>query len=117
MRRVLVDHSRRHRAERHGGLQRKVSLDDQGPAFVKDLPQLLALDEALERLAHLNARQGQVVELHFFAGLTESETAEILDVSLKTVKNDWRFAKAWLKTEMGSETNDPGTPREDPSNL
>jgi RNA polymerase sigma-70 factor (ECF subfamily) len=117
MRRVLVDHSRRHRAERHGGLQRKVTLDDLGPAFVQDLPQLLALDEALERLAKLNARQAQVIELHFFGGLTESETAEILDVSLKTVKNDWRFAKAWLKTEMGSDANDSGTPREDSSNL
>jgi RNA polymerase sigma factor (TIGR02999 family) len=117
MRRVLVDHSRRHRAERHGGLQRKVTLDDQGPAFVQDLPQLLALDEALERLAKLNARQAQVIELHFFGGLTESETAEILDVSLKTVKNDWRFAKAWLKTEMGCDENDSGTPREDSSNL
>jgi RNA polymerase sigma-70 factor (ECF subfamily) len=117
MRRVLVDHSRKHRAERHGGLQRKVAFDDQGPAFIQDLPQLLAIDEALERLAKLNARQAQVVELHFFAGLTESETAEILDVSLKTIKNDWRFAKAWLKTEMGSDANDPGTPREDPGNL
>jgi RNA polymerase sigma factor (TIGR02999 family) len=117
MRRVLVDHSRRRRAERHGGLQRKVTLDDQGPAFVQDLPQLLALDEALERLAKLNGRQAQVIELHFFGGLTESETAEILDVSLKTIKNDWRFAKAWLKTEMGSDANDSGTPREDPSNL
>jgi RNA polymerase sigma-70 factor (ECF subfamily) len=117
MRRVLVDHSRRHRAERHGGLQRKVTLDDQGPAIVHDLPELLALDEALERLAKLNARQAQVIELHFFGGLTESETAQILDVSLKTVKNDWRFAKAWLKTEMGSDANDSGTPREDSSNL
>lgn len=115
MRRVLVDHSRRHRAERHGGLQRKVTLDDQGPAFFHDLPELLALDEALERLAKLNARQAQVIELHFFGGLTESETAEILDISVKTVKNDWRFAKAWLKTEMGSGANDSGTPREDSS--
>ena len=117
MRRVLVDHSRRHRAERHGGLHRKVTLDDNGLAFAKDLPTLLALDEALERLTKLNARQGQVVELHFFGGLTEEETAEILDVSLKTVKNDWRFAKAWLKTEMGGEANDSGTPRKDPRNL
>src|SRR5579862_4770670 len=117
MRRVLVDHSRRHRAERHGGLHRKVTLDDNGLAFVKDLPTLLSLDEALERLTKLNARQAQVVELHFFGGLTEEETAEILDVSLKTVKNDWRFAKAWLKAEMGGEANDSGTPRKDASHL
>src|SRR5580693_1906433 len=59
MRRVLVDHSRRHRAERHGGLHRKVTLDDNGLAFAKDLPTLLSLDEALDRLARLNARQAQ----------------------------------------------------------
>jgi RNA polymerase sigma-70 factor (ECF subfamily) len=117
MRRILCDHARRHRAERHGGSQRKVSLDDQGPAIVHNLPQLLAIDQALERLAQLNPRQAEVVELHFFGGLTEAEAAEVLDVSLKTVKNDWRFAKAWLKTEMGGEADDSGTSREAASNL
>lgn len=117
MRRILVDHARRHRAERHGGAVRKVSLEDQGPAICQDLPQLIALSDALERLATLNPRQAQVVELHSFAGLTESEAAEVLGVSLKTVKNDWRFAKAWLRTEMGIETDDPGTPRADSANL
>ena len=80
---------------------RKVDLNANGPAILNDLPQLIGLDKALEKLAKLNPRQAQVVELHFFAGLTEEEAAEVLDVSLKTVKNDWRFAKAWLKTEMG----------------
>jgi RNA polymerase sigma factor (TIGR02999 family) len=117
MRRVLVDHARRHRAERHGGAHRKVSLDEQGPAICQDLPQLIALDEALERLARLNPRQAQVVELHSFAGLTEAEAAEVLDVSVKTVKNDWRFAKAWLKTEMGIDSDDPGTPHANSANL
>jgi len=117
MRRVLVDHARRHRAERHGGAVRKVSLDEQGPAICRDLPQLIALSDALERLAKLNPRQAQVVELHSFAGLTEAEAAEVLEVSLKTVKNDWRFAKAWLRTEMGIETDDPGTPRADSANI
>jgi RNA polymerase sigma factor (TIGR02999 family) len=111
MRRVLVDHARKHRAERHGGIHRKITLDDQGPAIFQDLPQVLALDEALDRLAKLNGRQAQVVELHFFGGLTEAEAAEVLDVSLKTVKNDWRFAKAWLKTEMEGKSDDAGTPR------
>ena len=112
MRRVLVDHARSHGAERHGGAFRKVTLDDQSPAIYQDLPQFLALNQALERLAELNARQAQVVELHSFAGLTEEEIAEVLDVSLKTVKNDWRFAKAWLRTEMGGP-DDSGTPRAD----
>jgi RNA polymerase sigma factor (sigma-70 family) len=62
---------------------------------------LIGLDKALEKLARLNPRQAQVVDLHSFAGLTEEETADVLEVSLKTVKNDWRFAKAWLKVEMG----------------
>lgn len=117
MRRVLVDHARRHRAERHGGAVRKVSLDEQGPAICQDLPQLIALSDALERLTKLSPRQAQVVELHSFAGLTEAESAEVLDVSLKTVKNDWRFAKAWLRTEMGIETDDPGTPRANSANI
>jgi RNA polymerase sigma factor (TIGR02999 family) len=103
MRRVLVDHARSKGAERHGGAVRKVSIEDQGPAIFQDLPRFLALDQALERLAKLSPRQAQVVELHSFAGLTEEESAEVLGVSLKTVKNDWRFAKAWLKTEMGGE--------------
>jgi RNA polymerase sigma-70 factor (ECF subfamily) len=101
MRRILVDHARSHRAERHGGEFRKTNLDDHGPAIFQDLPQLIGLDEALKKLAKLNPRQAQVVELHSFAGLTEEEAADVLEVSLKTVKNDWRFAKAWLKAEMG----------------
>ena len=91
--------------------------DEQGPAICQDLPQLIALDEVLELLARLNPRQAQVVELHFFAGLTEAEAAEVLDVSVKTVKNDWRFAKAWLKTEMGIDSDGPGTPRANSANL
>jgi RNA polymerase sigma-70 factor (ECF subfamily) len=101
MRRVLMDHARKRGAERHGGAFQKIALDDQGPAIFRDLPGFLALGEALDRLAQLNPRQAQVVELHSFAGLTEEEAAEVLDVSVKTVKNDWRFAKAWLKTEIG----------------
>lgn len=104
MRRVLMDHARRRGAERHGGVLRRIELDEQGPAIFRDLPEFLALAEALDRLTQLNLRQAQVVELHSFAGLTEEEIAEILEVSVKTVKNDWRFAKAWLKTEMGGPT-------------
>jgi RNA polymerase sigma factor (TIGR02999 family) len=101
MRRVLMDHARRRGAERHGGALKKIELDEQGPAIFRDMPEFLALGEALDRLGQLNPRQAQVVELHSFAGLTEEEAAEVLKVSVKTVKNDWRFAKAWLKTEIG----------------
>ncbi len=96
MRRILVDHARRHRSQRQGGEHRKVSLDEQGPAICRDLPQLIALGEALDRLGQLNPRQAQVVELHSFAGLTEDEVAEVLGVSIKTImfdddEFDWRF--------------------------
>jgi RNA polymerase sigma-70 factor, ECF subfamily len=101
MRRVLMDHARRRGTERHGGTFQKIALDDHGPAIFHDLTEFLALGEALDRLTQLNPRQAQVVDLHSFAGLTEEEAAEILDVSVKTVKNDWRFAKAWLRAEIG----------------
>ena len=118
MRRVLCDHARRHGAERRGGGARnKVALDGVIPAVFKDLPLLLSIDEALERLATLSPRQAEVVDLHFFGGLNETETAKVLDVSLKTVKNDWRFAKAWLRTELEGEAHDTGTPRPDPGDL
>ena len=81
-----MDHARRRGAERHGGAFQKVQLDEQGPAIFRDLPEFLALGEALDRLAEVSRRQAQVVELHSFAGLTEEETAEILDVSVKTVR-------------------------------
>jgi RNA polymerase sigma-70 factor (ECF subfamily) len=100
MRRVLMDHARRRGAERNGGAFQKIAIEGQGPAIFRDLTEFLALGEALDRLAELNPRQAKVVELHSFAGLTEEEAANVLDVSVKTVKNDWRFAKAWLKTEM-----------------
>jgi RNA polymerase sigma factor (TIGR02999 family) len=104
MRRVLMDHARMRGAERHGGALEKIALDDRGPAIFRDLPEFLALGEGLDRLARLNPRQAQVVELHSFGGLTDEETSEVLDVSVKTVKNDWRFAKAWLRTEIGGPT-------------
>jgi RNA polymerase sigma-70 factor (ECF subfamily) len=116
MRRVLMDHARSHRADRRGGALRKISLDDQGLALFRDPARFIALDTALAGLAKLHPRQAQVVELHSFVGLTEEETAEVLDVSLKTVKNDWRFAKAWLKNEMGG-SDDSGAPRANPGDL
>jgi RNA polymerase sigma factor (TIGR02999 family) len=117
MRRILCDHARSRGAERHGGAVQKVNLDDQNPGMFEDPVQFLTLDAALAKLAVLNPRQAHVVELHSFAGLTEEETAEVLDVSLKTVKNDWRFAKAWLKTEMGGPSDDSGSTRPDSRNF
>ncbi len=102
MRRVLVDHARKRAAQRHGGEFQRLSLDDgqQAPAIINDPTLFLALNEGIERLAKLNPRQALVVEMHSFAGLTEEEVAEVLGISSRTVKNDWRFAKAWLKSQM-----------------
>lgn len=100
MRRVLVDHARAHVAGKRGGLQKRVELDDR-LLYAEDHPaELLAVDEALQRLAAIDERQARVVELRFFGGLSVAETAEILDVSDKTVKRDWAMARAWLHGEI-----------------
>jgi RNA polymerase sigma factor (TIGR02999 family) len=103
MRRVLVDHARRHRAMRRGGAQRRgVSLDALEAADVATLAVddrtdvLLALDDALDRLAALDPRQARVVECRYFGGLTEAETAEALGVTARTVARDWVKARGWL---------------------
>jgi len=101
MRRVLVDYARSHHAYKRGGEQQRLSFDHALLISAEKSPELFALDEALERLVKLHVRQGHVVELRFFGGLTVEETAAILDVSPETVKLDWRFAKAWLQRELG----------------
>jgi RNA polymerase sigma factor (TIGR02999 family) len=99
MRRILVDYARRYRAQRRGGGQQRVTLDDD--ALVAERSEsLLALDDALDRLATLNPRLGQVVECRYFAGLTEEETGEALGVTTRTVQRDWAKARAWLSLEL-----------------
>jgi RNA polymerase sigma-70 factor (ECF subfamily) len=100
MRRILVDHARKARSEKRGGGMAPVTLDEQIAAADGDQPDVLALDEALERLAALEPRKAQAVELHYFGGLTYQETASALDVSEATVDRDLRMARAWLATEM-----------------
>jgi RNA polymerase sigma-70 factor (ECF subfamily) len=96
MRRMLIDHARARRtAKREGGLHR-VPLDEPLLLTEQQSDELLALNEALERLAHFDARQSRVVELRFFGGLTVEEAAEALGISPKTVKRDWTVARAWL---------------------
>lgn len=100
MRRILVDHARRRRsAKRDGG--RPVTLDEDAAAAPADSDEVLAVDEALDRLAGLDARQARIVELRYFAGLSVEETAQALEVSPATVKRDWVLAKAWLQRELG----------------
>ena len=101
MRRILVDHARRHRASKRGGFQQKLTLDEAVDYSQPRDVDLIALDDALDALAQLDARQSRIVELRFFGGLTIEETAEALSVSPATVKAEWKMAKAWLRREIG----------------
>jgi RNA polymerase sigma factor (TIGR02999 family) len=100
MRRILVDHARRHGASKRGGLQQKLTLDEAVDYSQSRDVDLVALDDALNLLAELDERQSRIVELRFFGGLTIEETAEALGVSAATVKVDWSMAKAWLRREI-----------------
>ncbi len=100
MRRILVDFARQRHNLKHGGVAQKVSLDEALVIAPERGADLLALDEALTRLAALSARQAQVVELRYFGGLSEEETAEALKVSLRTVQRDWNLARVWLFREL-----------------
>ena len=101
MRRILVDHARAHAADKRGAGAEKVSLDDSDFAGVMPNIDILALDEALTRLATFDLQQSRVVELRFFGGLTMEETAEVLHISPATVGREWTMAKAWLFAELG----------------
>jgi len=104
MRRILVDHARRRDAEKRGGPQVCLTLDERLAWAKKPDVDLLAIDEALDRLAAIDEQQARVVELRFFSGLTVEETAAALGISPKTVKRDWSVARAWLKREIGDST-------------
>jgi RNA polymerase sigma-70 factor (ECF subfamily) len=100
MRRILVDHARRHQAAKRGRGTLKVSWDDAIVPAEERAEELVALDDALSRLAQMDPRQGRVVELRVFSGLTVEETAQVLGVSPATVKREWTTAKAWLSREI-----------------
>ena len=99
MRRVLVDAARRRMSEKRGGDRVRVTLADDVKS-VDDPVDVIAIDEALTRLAALNSRQSKIVELRYFAGLTEEEIAETLEISTRTVRRDWNVARAWLYREL-----------------
>ncbi len=100
MRRILVDHARARRRVRRGGAAQRVSFEQSLLASDERAPPLEALDDALNTLSELDPRQGRVVELRFFGGLSTQETAEVLKISPESVKRDWRLAKAWLMREL-----------------
>lgn len=103
MRRILVDHARTRQRAKRGGSAIRVSLD-QAMVIAKD-PEIdmIALDQALNRLAEIDRQQSRIVELRFFSGLSVEETAEVLDISPATVKRDWSVAKAWLHREISGD--------------
>lgn len=103
MRRILVDFARAKKAQKRGGGDHKVTFDEELPVSDSKETDLLALDEALTRLAELDERQSRIVELKYFGGLTEEEIAEYLEISARTVRRDWSVARAWLYREITGE--------------
>jgi len=106
MRRILVDHARRHRAQKRGAGAVTVSLDDVEPAARRDVA-IEDLDVALTDLARVEGRPARVVELRYFGGLSIEETAEVLGISPATVKRDWMTARAWLYRELSNRGDGP----------
>ncbi len=100
MRRILVDHARTKKRAKRGGSDLRVSFSEATLKAKDQELDIVALDEALERLAEIDEQQSKIVELRFFSGLTVEETAEVLSISAATVKRDWSMAKAWLHREM-----------------
>ena len=109
MRRILVDYARARGSQKRGGGVPKVTLDEELMAPQEKGQDLVALDDALKALAHIDPRKCKVIELRFFGGLSVDETAEVLKISPDTILRDWRLAKAWLAREMrktGATKND-----------
>jgi len=104
MRRVLVDHARARLADKRGAGAAVVSLDDvEIDSTPWKLEEILAVDEALEHLRQLDVQQARIVEMHYFAGMTVKETAEVLGVSPRTVDREWAMASAWLRRELSGK--------------
>jgi RNA polymerase sigma factor (TIGR02999 family) len=100
MRHILVDYARARATDKRGGDARAVSLEEAAIVSEERAAELVALDDALEELARLSPRQGRVVELRYFGGLSVVETADVLKISTDTVTRDWNQAKAWLHREL-----------------
>lgn len=104
MRRILVDSARAKNSLKRGGEQIQITLDERIEAPFEKETNLVALDEALQKLAKLSERQSQIVELRYFGGLSEEEIAETMKISTRTVRRDWSLARAWLYRELSNNT-------------
>ena len=105
MRFVLVDYARRRGYAKRGANPVRVSLNEADQISEQRTAEVVAIDEALSRLAALDPRKAQIVELRYFGGLSVEETAQVLDLSSRTIKREWRWARAWLYRELGEETS------------
>ena len=103
MRHILIDQARRRRYVKHGGEVNQIPINEVALMSTQRATELISLDEALHELAKLDERKSRVVELRYFGGLSLEETAEVLSISLMTVRRDWRAAKAWLFRRMNGE--------------
>ena len=110
MRRLIVDYARRQGAQKRGGDQERVTFEPHHASLADEAESWLAVDRALDVLGSFNERLARVVECRFFAGLSEEETAEALEVSRRTVQRDWLRARAWLRKELG-ERGSSSAPR------
>jgi RNA polymerase sigma factor (TIGR02999 family) len=102
MRQILVNHAKAAQRQKRGGGATKVDLGEAAPVSPEEPKAILDLNDALERLATLDSRKAQVVELRYFGGLKQEEIAEVLKISIVTVRRDWVFARAWLYSELRS---------------
>lgn len=102
MRRILVDAARRKQSQKRGGDHLQVTLDERFDIPLESETDMVALDDALKRLAELSPRQSRIVELRYFGGLTEEQVAGTLEISTRTVRRDWSVARAWLYRELTS---------------
>lgn len=103
MRRILVNHAEARHARKRGGDRRRVTLFEAASVFEEHADDILDLDAALTRFAAVEPEKARIVELRFFAGLSNEETAEALSLSTRSVERGWRFARAWLARELGAE--------------
>ncbi len=103
MRRIRIDEARKRHRLKRGGDYRRVPLEEAAAALDDDPAELMALDEAMNRLEAIDPRKAQIVSLRYFAGLTVEETAEALELSPRTIESDWHFARAWLHRELRSD--------------
>ncbi len=104
MRRILVDHARRKKSQKRGGRLHRIALSDDLCVSNSSDEDVLAIEEALEKLETLDPRQAKIVELRFYGGLSVEEVAEVLGVSKRTVESDWTMVRAWLRRELSGET-------------